>query len=393
MGYTNYWSIIYKNDTLPDEFIDKVKELIKYYKQTYNIDNNLKLFCELSCSSISCNPIFYIIDTVIKQPYTNDTKEYLIKLIDDVKIFLICMVEYFISIHPDIKSLIQTTDIKEIINNIPQYPLPNYNNQDILKKQFNKDNFTSYIYFFFSTNGVKKSYDEIDKIYYNEFLKFNGTINEFLKKQIDISDDKINQFKRYNDLFMLNDPFKYINNYDKTEFNLNYILIKEIIEKYPDISTDYVNNLIDNHTKDIYNIISYTYYLLKNTYWTFDKDKQHYIRIIELNNKNINIKSCYESFGTNDNFCKTARYGYDSLVKTFIILCGYYKVFDKWWNTDDNYELKVRLPEIQEYLNHIGFKIDKLYDSDNEYGYYGIKEEIEEIDDEKEGIFTEISKI
>lgn len=46
MGYTNYWTIIYKNDHLPEEFIDKVKKLIKYYKQTYNIDDNIKLFCE-----------------------------------------------------------------------------------------------------------------------------------------------------------------------------------------------------------------------------------------------------------------------------------------------------------------------------------------------------------
>ena len=393
MGYTNYWSIIYKKDLLPDEFIDKIKELIKYYKQTYNIDDNLKLFCELSCNSISCNPNFYIIDTVIKQPYTNDTKEYLIKLIKDVKIFLICMAEYFINIHPDIKNLIQFIDIKQIIDNIPQYPLPKYTNQDILKKQFNKNNFTSYMYFFFSTNGVKKSYDEIEKIYYNEFLKFNGTITEFLKKQINLSDEKINEYQKFNDIFMLNDPLKYINDYDKTIFNLNYELIKEIIEKYPDISTEYVKNLIDNNPEDIYNIINYTYYLLKNTYWTFDKDKEHYIRVIELNNKNINIKSCYESFGTNDNFCKTARYGYDSLVKTFIILCGYYNIFDKWWRTDDNYELKVRLPEIQKYLNHIGFKIDKLYDSDNEYGYYGITEEIEKIDDDEKGIFIEITKI
>lgn len=393
MGYTNYWSIIYKNEFLPDEFIDKVKELIKYYKQTYNIDDNLKLFCELSCNSISCNPNFYIIDAVIKQSYSNKTKEYLNRLIKDVKVFLICMVEYFINIKPDIKSLINTNDIKKIIDDIPQYPFPNYNNQDILRKQLNKDNFTSYMYFFFSTNGVKKSYDEIEKIYYNDFLKFNGTINEFLKKQIDISEDRINHFKIYNDLFMLNDPLKYINDYDKTEFNLNYDLIKDIIEKYPDISTDYVNNLVNNHTEDIYNIISYTYYLLKNTYWTFDEDKQHYIRVIELNNKNINIKSCYEPFGTNDNFCKTARYGYDSLVKTFIILCGYYNIFDKWWNTDDNSELKIRLQEIQEYLNHIGFKIDKLYDSDNKYGYYEIEEEIEKIDNKEEGIFIEISKI
>ena len=393
MGYTNYLSIINKNKLLPDEFIDKVKELIKYYKQTYNINDNLKLFCELTCNSISCNPNFYIIDNIIKQPYSDKTKDYLLTLIDDVKIFLICMVEYFISIYPDIKNLIQTTDIKKIIDNIPQYPLPKYTNQDILKKQLNKDNFISYLYFYFSMYEIKKPYDEIENIYYNEFLKFNGTINEFLKKQIDINDDEIDKFRKINDLFMLNDPLKYINSYDKTEFNLNYELIKDIIEIYPNISIEYVNILINNNPEDIYNIISYTYYLLKNTYWTFDKDKQHYIRVIELNNININIKSCYEPFGTNDSFCKTARYGYDSLVKTFIILCGYYKVFDKWWNTDDNYELKIRLPEIQEYLNHIGFKIDKLYDSDNEFGYYGIKEEIEEIDSEEEGIFIEISKI
>ena len=303
------------------------------------------------------------------------------------------MVEYFISIYPDIKNLIQTTDIKKIIDNIPQYPLPKYTNQDILKKQLNKDNFISYLYFYFSMYEIKKPYDEIENICYNEFLKFNGTINEFLKKQIDINDDEIDKFRKINDLFMLNDPLKYINDYDKTEFNLNYELIKEIIEIYPNISIEYVNELINNNPEDIYNIISYTYYLLKNTYWTFDKDKQHYIRVIELNNENINIKSCYEPFGTNDTFCKTVRYGYDSLVKTFIILCGYYNIFNKWWNTDDNYELKIRLPEIQEYLNHIGFKIDKLYDSDNEFGYYGIKEEIEEIDSEEEGIFIEIKKI
>lgn len=188
-----------------------------------------------TCSSIYCNSNCYIIDTIIKQPYTNNTKECLIKLIDDIKIFLICMVEYFISIYPDIKNLIQTTDIKKIIDNLPQYPLPNYNNQDILKNNLIKIILHIICISFFSINEVKKSYDEIENIYYNEFLKFNGTINEFLKKQINISDDKIYQFKKYNDIFMLNDPFKYINEYDKTVFNLNYELIKEIIVLYPNI--------------------------------------------------------------------------------------------------------------------------------------------------------------
>jgi len=118
MGYTNYWSI--KNtDSLPDEFVDKVRDLIKYYKQKHNIGDNLKLFCELLCSSISCNPNFYIIDSVIKQPYLIDTKDLLYKYIDDVEVFLRCMVEYFISINLNIKELIQKDDPKKIIDDIP----------------------------------------------------------------------------------------------------------------------------------------------------------------------------------------------------------------------------------------------------------------------------------
>ena len=393
MGYTNYWTV--KNyGELPDEFVNKVNDLITYYKQKYNI-NNHKLFCELLCNSISCNPYFYIIELVIKKPYSFDTKTLLFEYSNDVMIFLKCMVEYFISIKPNIKELIQNNDIKKIIDDIPQYPLQAYNNQDILKRTFNDiSSFDSYMFFFYRFKQIKITYNEIENIYANKYLTFNGTLDEFLKSQVNITDDELKEFRKKNDYFNVNDPFKYINDYDKTEFNLNYDLIKDIINNYSKLSIYYINNLIKSNTEDIYNIISYTYYLLKNTYWNFNEDKQYYIRIEELNKNNILINSCYEPIDIKNSFCKTARYEYDSLVKTFIILCGYYNVFDKWWNTDDNYELKHRLPEIQEYLKHIGFEIDKLYDSENKYGYYKIDKEIDHVDDiNKTGIYIEIKKI
>jgi len=238
------------------------------------------------------------------------------------------------------------------------------------------------------------SLDELEDIYYKQYLTFNGTLDEFLKSIVNITDDELKEFRKQNDYFSVNNPFKYINGYDKTEFNLNYNLIKDIITVYPDFTTEYIVNLINSNTEDIYNIISYTYYLLKNTYWSFHEDKQYYIRVEELNKYNIIINSCYESFGTTTfSFCKTARYGYDSLVKTFIILGGYYDVFDKTWNTDDNYELKVRLPEIQEYLKCIGFEIDKLYDSTNKFGFYEFDKEVDKVDNPDEGIYVEIKKI
>jgi len=248
------------------------------------------------------------------------------------------------------------------------------------------------MYFFCKFKNNYKIYDDIEDIYYNKFLSFNGTLDEFLKSQTDITDDELKEFREKNDHFIVNDPFKYINGYDKTEFNLNYNLIKDIIINYPDISKDYIHNLINNNTEDIYNIISYTYYLLKNTYCTFNEDKQYYIRVEQLNKNNILINSCYEPISTLESFCKTAWYEYDSLVKTFIILGGYYNVFDKWWLTDDNYELKKRLPEIQEYLNSIEFEIDKLYDSTNKYGYYETDKEIKNVNNSKEGIYEEIKK-
>lgn len=393
MGYTNYWTIN-KTDKLPDEYINKIKDLITFYKQKHNI-TNIKLFCELLCDSISCNPNFYIIDLVIKNPYSDDTKTLLLKYENDVEIFLKCMVEYFISIKPNIKELIQNNDIKKIIDDIPQYPLQTYSNQDILKRTFNDIyHFTSYMYFLYRFKHINIINDNLENIYFNKYLTFNGTLNEFIKSQIDITDDELKEFRQRNDYFVINDPFKYINGYDKTDFNLNYDLIKFIINNYPNLTTEDINSLIENNTEDIYNIISYTFYLLKNTYWNFNDDKQYYIRVKELNENNIFIISCYEPIDTTNTFCKTARYGYDSLVKTFIILSGYYDVFSKWWNTDDNYELKCRLSEIQEYLNYIGFEIDKLYDSENKYGYYGIDKEIEKVDNDNEtGIYIEIKKI
>ena len=396
MGYTNYWAVIKNRDVLPDEFIDKVKNLIKYYKQKHNIGDNHKLFCELLCNSISCNPNFYIIDLIIKQPYSVDTKELLLKYINDVEVFLNCMVEYFKSIHPNIQNLIQNNDVKKIIDDIPQYPLQSYNNQDILKRAFNSVNeFTGYLYMLYRFKKIKiSSFDDFEDIYYKQYLTFNGTLDDFLKSIVNITDDELKEFRKQNDYFSINNPFKYINGYDKTEFNLNYNLIKDIINAYPDFTTEYTVNLINNNTEDIFNIISYTYYLLKNTYWSFNEDKQYYIRVEELNKYNIIINSCYESFGTTSfSFCKTARYGYDSLVKTFIILGGYYDIFDKTWNTDDNYELKVRLSEIQEYLKCIGFEIDKLYDSTNKFGFYEFDKEVDKVDNPGEGIYVEIKKI
>ena len=395
MGYTNYWSVI-NICSLPDEFIDKVRQLITYYKQKHQISDNLKLFCELSCSSISCNPNFYIIDGVIKQPFSDDTVKNLTILRDDVSVFLKCMVEYFITIIPNIKGLIQKNDVRKIISLIPQYPLKKYTTQDVLRRQFNSiSDFIGYMYLLFKYKNIKISFDKIEEIYYNEFLTFNGTLDEFLMSQVNITKEELKEFRERYDFFSVNDPFKYINGYNRTNFNINSDLIKNIIFMYPNLTDDYVNRLIVNYTEDIYNIISYTYYLLKNTYWTFNDDKQYYVRVEELDKNDIVIKSCYESISTSDSFCKTARYGYDSLVKTFIILCGYYKIFDKWWNTDDNFELKSRLPEIQEYLKCIGFRINKLYDSTKEFGYYESDKEVEKVDgsDCNTGIYVEIMKV
>ena len=58
-------------------------------------------------------------------------------------------------------------------------------------------------------------------------------------------------------------------------------------------------------------------------------------------------------------------------------------------------ELKIRLPEIQEYLNSIGFKIDKLYDTTNKFGFYNFDKEIKNIynPDDKKGIYIELKKV
>ena len=45
-------------------------------------------------------------------------------------------------------------------------------------------------------------------------------------------------------------------------------------------------------------------------------------------------------------------------------------MFNKWWGSDDNFELKNRLTDIQEYLKAINFKINSLYDNSNDFGYY-----------------------
>jgi len=156
-------------------------------------------------------------------------------------------------------------------------------------------------------------------------------------------------------------------------------------DNYPGVKDEKISpyGLINKYTEEIYNIISYTYYLLKNTYWTFDEDKEYYIRVVELNHHRINIYSCYEPFiidvKDHRNFCKTARYGYDTLIKTLIILCGYYNVFNKWWDTDDNSELKERLTDIQEYLKVINFKINFLYDNSQDFGYYESNVEVDHL--------------
>ena len=359
MGYTNYWTQNYV-ESIPDELIEKIKQLLSYYKEKHNISEYRKLFCELTCSNISINPYFDIINFVINKPFNENISSILEKYKDDIQTILICFVEYYLKTDPKILQNVNNKDLflKDLMS-IPKLKV-NLSKQEILINSFNDiETFKFVIKNEFSKNKKELSDEELNKIY-EDYLISDYNLNDYITKVLNIDIKNIYDIEYF--LYDIKNNFIDIVDHNYTLNDIDYNIIIYIFFNHSRITIEYIENLIKYNLFDLYKLLSFTCNLLKDEFLTFHQDKEYYIRVLNLDNNCINIYTCYEPFVITSkydgfNFCKTARYKFDSLVKTLIILCGYYGVFDIEWNCDGFEEFIDNLDIIKDYLNSINFKL------------------------------------